>query len=76
MGITLSRIKKLEVINESGLLNLRSIDTTELVNNSYTMGLFKLGEYSIYEFLLTMFNLDHNPIIYLNKYNKIKEDIY
>lgn len=43
---------KLDVIYHCGLNNLQSTNTKQLIYNTYTMGLFKLGQYNLYSFLL------------------------
>lgn len=44
---------KLDVIKHSGLNNLHSKNTQQLIYNTYTMGLFKLGQFNLYSFLLS-----------------------
>lgn len=56
---------KLEVIHHCGLNNLQSKNTQQLIYNTYTMGLFKLGQYNLYSFLLS--NISANNV--LNKHN-------
>ncbi|WP_379142566.1 helix-turn-helix transcriptional regulator [Paenibacillus sp. sgz500992] len=51
---------KLDVIQHCGLNNLQSNNTQQLIYNSYTMGLFKLGQYNLYSFLLR--NLSVNDV--------------
>ncbi|MGE7111163.1 hypothetical protein [Lysinibacillus sp. NPDC047702] len=44
---------KLDVIKHCGLHNLHSKNTQQLIYNTYTMGLFKLGQLNLYCFLLS-----------------------
>lgn len=57
--------KKLDVIYHCGLNNLQSKNTQQLIYNTYTMWLFKLGQYNLYNFLLN--NISLNDV--LNKHN-------
>ncbi|WP_416187839.1 hypothetical protein [Clostridium perfringens] len=56
--------QKLDVIKHCGLNNLQSKNTQELIYNSYTMCLFKLGQYNLYSFLLN--NIDTSTILNTN----------
>lgn len=51
---------KLDVIQYCGLNNLHSKNTQQLIYNTYTMGLFKLGQYNLYSFLLS--NISANTV--------------
>lgn len=56
---------KLDVIQHCGLSKLQSKNTQQLIYNTYTMGLFKLGQYNLYSFLLS--NISVNNVS--NKHN-------
>ncbi|WP_238904388.1 hypothetical protein [Clostridium sp. YIM B02506] len=51
---------KLDVIRYCGLNTLHSKNTQQLIYNTYTLGLFKLGQYNLYSFLLS--NISANNI--------------
>lgn len=51
---------KLDIITHCGLSNLQSNNTQQLIYNTYTMGLFKLGQYNLYSFLLS--NVSANDV--------------
>lgn len=51
---------KLDVIHHCGLNNLQSNNSQQLIYNTYTMGLFKLGQYNLYSFLLS--NISVNDV--------------
>lgn len=58
-------VKKLEIIEHCGLNSLNCGSDTEVVYNAYNLSLLKLGEYSIYELVISELGLLDNPIDWL-----------
>ena len=57
--------KKLDIIVKCKLNYLPSDNTKELIYKSYNLALFKLGQYSIYKFIIAEVGLEDNAIDWL-----------
>lgn len=59
--------EKLEIIHTCNLIALPSANLQQLIHNAYNLALFKLGQYSVCEFLINTTNATGTPMAWVAK---------